>query len=1085
MVLTRKNILQRSISLIMSFVLIVMLMITTTIQVQAADATISNVPATFNVMKPLTETTLETGTQVFLSYRTDNLKGDLATTVAAIVTVTNEQNTSIDYHHGNYTYTIYVDVTFTNSLETFDTCPKGALVSNDGTTWAYYCWQGGRQNMPILAYITDTANGTLTVTMDDTKLHFNKDSLNQTIDQTDIKTITYNYTYDGVEKSGNFTDFTIKPENTTIGANDSDITVTYDLASSEQVVTLPVDYAVYFDVNGGNEQIDTQQIQVMSKVVEPTSPTKDGYTFNYWAKSNEANADEWDFANDTVNSVMTLYAVYKQNQSINANDINVTYGDNATVTPTLGVANSNQDIQYAITSGNDVISIDNTGKITTKKVGNATIKLSVDENDNFTGAEKTINVTVDKRPITVTANNKTITYGDENATLDYVVSTTTPFIEGDTVQNSFTGNITRTDANNNNVGTYTIQKGTLDSANYNINFVNGTYTINKKDITLKAENKTKIYGEDDPELTFALDTNSQMAFGETIASISGKPVREQGENTGEYVISKGTVNNNNYNIRFINGVFTITSKAIKIVAEDKTKIYGDEDPELTYKLAEDSEMAYNESINNLTGSLTREEGNNVGTYKIKQGTLSSDNYDIEFVSADFNITKKDITIIADNQTKVYGDDDPTLTYTLSEDTPMAYDETIADLEGSLTREEGNDVGTYSINQGTVNSDNYNITFKGADFVITKRPIHIFALEYYKYYGDEDPEELNFDLDEKTPLAYNDTMKDAFTGKLGREEGEEVKIYDITKGTLASKNYDFTLTTDNFSIIRRPIKITINDASKIYGDEDPEFTYTIDKKTPLVNNDTAKDAFVGTFIRTEGEDVGEYTISKGDFDSNNYEIEFTNGTLTINKRPITISADNQTKVYGGDEPELTYTISEKTPLVNKDTIDNSITGSLIRTLGKNVGSYDILQGSLDSKNYEIDFVNGLFTITKKPITIYAENKTKEYGKTDPELTYKTDEHLIFGDSLGKDIIITLERVAGEDSGTYAIKANKIESTNYDVTFKEGTLTIGAKPVVVLEVPKTGDNQNPTMAIILMILSVATICVLMKNKISKKQ
>ena len=1077
---------KQKILFLISIMLICALFFNSFMTVKAQTATISDVPATFNVMKPLTETELETGTKVFLSYRNNNLKGDLATTIAAIVTVTNTQNTSIDYHHGSFTYTIYVDVTFTNSLETFDDCPKGALVSNDGKVWEYFCWQGGKQNMPINAYITDTATGTLTVTMDDTKLHFDKDSTNKTVEKSDITSIQYEYTYDGVVKSGNFDTYSIKPDDTTIGTDDPYITVLYDLDNSEQQVTLPVDYAVYFDLHGGTggtDYVESKQYQVASKIIEPSDPTKEGYTFYKWATTNSPDADAWDFANDTVHEVMTLHAIYKQNQSINANDITILYGDTSKLVYTLGIADTNQNIECNIINGNDVIQMDAEGNITTKKVGTATIKISAEENNQYTAAEKTITVTVNKRPITITANNKTKVYGDNEKELDYVISTTTPLVENDTIENSFTGNITREDSTNLNVGTYAIKQGTLASTKYEITFNNGTYTITPKAITISAENKTKIYGEDDPSLTFVLGSNTPMAYNETINNLTGSLTREEGNDVGTYTISQGTLNNANYDITFNNAVFTITQKAITVNAENKTKVYGDNDPELTYVLDENSNMAYNETIaDGFTGSLVREEGNNVGEYTISQGTLTNSNYDITFNNAILTITKKPITIKAETHSKEYGNDDPELTYVLDETTPMAYDDTINDLTGNLIREEGQNVGDYTIYRGTLNNPNYDITYVENQLHIYKRTVMLSVDYLGKIYGDNDPD-FEIVIAENTPLAYNETIENSFEGNVIREKGENVGAYKIKQGTLNNPNYDIKFTDGLLTIKKRPVTIIANEKEQIYGEKELKLDYTVSKETPLVKKDTIKNSFTGELALEENKtnNVGMYIIEQGTLSSDNYDITFEDAVYTIWPRPITIIIDDQTKVYGEKDPKFTYTLDKTTPMAYKETLDDILSGNLIRLIGNNVGTYTIGQGTLldTTENYKLTFKNGTLTITPKPITVIIDNKEKNEGEKDPTFTFTTDTELVKGDKLDKAIKVELTRDAGETPNKYTITAKNIESDNYDVSYTDGILTINKvekpieQPKVVLNTPKTGDTFNPIIAISLMIVSFITI------------
>ena len=105
---------------------------------------------------------------------------------------------------------------------------------------------------------------------------------------------------------------------------------------------------------------------------------------------------------------------------------------------------------------------------------------------------------------------------------------------------------------------------------------------------------------------------------------------------------------------------TISSAPITVTADAKSKEYGAADPELTYKVTAGSLV----SGDSFTGSLTRVAGENVGSYAIKQGTLSAgSNYALTFVGANLTINARPVTVTADAKSKTYGDADPALTYT--------------------------------------------------------------------------------------------------------------------------------------------------------------------------------------------------------------------------------------------------------------------------------------------------------------------------------------------------------------------------------------------------------------------------------------
>ncbi|NML23706.1 T9SS type A sorting domain-containing protein [Pseudoflavitalea sp. G-6-1-2] len=78
------------------------------------------------------------------------------------------------------------------------------------------------------------------------------------------------------------------------------------------------------------------------------------------------------------------------------------------------------------------------------------------------------------------------------------------------------------------------------------------------------------------------------------------------------------------------------------------------------------------------------------------------------------ILAKNVTVTARPATKVYGRADPPLVYDVN---GLLFQET---LSGTLTRDPGNEAGSYAIKQGTLTgSPNYSITYTGNQFVITK------------------------------------------------------------------------------------------------------------------------------------------------------------------------------------------------------------------------------------------------------------------------------------------------------------------------------------------------------------------------------
>src|SRR5207248_9556640 len=142
-----------------------------------------------------------------------------------------------------------------------------------------------------------------------------------------------------------------------------------------------------------------------------------------------------------------------------------------------------------------------------------------------------------------------------------------------------------------------------------------------------------------------------------------------------------------------------------------------------------------------------------------------------------------------------------------------------------------------------------------------------------------------------------------------------------------------------------------------------------------------------------------------------------------------TADAKSKIYGANDPALTYTHGT---LYNGDT-DSVFTGSLSRAAGESVGTYAIDQGTLSAGgNYNIVFTGANLSITARDLTVTADAKSKAYGAADPAFTY-THGALFNGDT-DSVFIGTLARAAGENAGTYAINQGTLSAgSNYNIVF----------------------------------------------------
>src|SRR5439155_3439026 len=117
---------------------------------------------------------------------------------------------------------------------------------------------------------------------------------------------------------------------------------------------------------------------------------------------------------------------------------------------------------------------------------------------------------------------------------------------------------------------------------------------------------------------------------------------------------------------------------------------------------------------------------------------------------------------------------------------------------------------------------------------------------------------------------------------------------------------------------------------------------------------------------------------------NYGVTSTNGTLTVNKAPLSVKANDASRLYGDANPAFTGTLSG---VKNSDNITASYSSSA--TLASAVGTYNIVPSlhDPDSKlgNYEVTSTNGTMTVKKATLSVKADDASRLYGTTNPSFT----------------------------------------------------------------------------------------------------
>ena len=726
-----------------------------------------------------------------------------------------------------------------------------------------------------------------------------------------------------------------------------------------------------------------------------------------------------------------VVSVVKPSQPITltAKNYNKVYGDE---NPTFGFTIAGEDLE-----GTPQITCDATK---TSPVGTypIVIKKGSVTNDQVTYVNGMLTIT--KAPLTISAGNYAKRQGEANPAFK---ATYEGFKNGETESVLTVKPMLGTTVSASTApGEYEVTVSGAEAKNYDISYVKGKLTVNQAEaVTITADNKTIAYGDAIPELTFSV--NGAGLSGSPQISCAATPSSPVG--TYPIVIKKGSVAN--YNDTYVNGTLTITKAPLIISAGNYAKRQGEANPafKATYEGFKNGETESVLTVKPML-STTVSASTAPGEYDVTVSGAEATNYNISYVKGKLIVNQAEaVTITADNKTIVYGEAIPELTFSVNG----------AELSGSpqisCAATSSSPVGTYPIVVKKGSVANYNDTYVNGTLTIAKAPLTISAGNYSKRQGEVNPTfkatYKGFKNGETESVL---TVKPKFstTVNASTAPGE----YDVTVSGAEAKNYDISYVKGKLTVTSATaVIITADDKTITYGEAIPELTYSVDGATlvgtPEITCDVTATSPVGTY---------PIVIKKGSV--TNYNDTYINGTLTITKAPLTISAGNYAKRQGEANPafKATYEGFKNGETESVLTVKPTITTTADETTAP--GKYDVTVGGAEAKNYEISYVQGKLTVNAaESVTVTADNKTITYGDAIPQLTYK-----VSGATLNGMPEITCEATSESPVGTYPIIIKRGSVTNYNDTYVSGTLTIVKAPLTISagNYSKRQGEVNPT-------------------------
>ena len=812
-------------------------------------------------------------------------------------------------------------------------------------------------------------------------------------------------TYAIVVKQGSVKNYNVSFANGTLTVTRAPLTVSAGNYTKKQGEPMPEFKASYNGFKNG----DTEDV-LTKKPVITTTATESSAPGSYPVTVSGAEAQNYDISYQPG----TLTVTEADAVIITAKSYSRTYGDN---NPTF-----EYEVQGAQLDGVPEITCEATKN---SPVGTYAIVVKQGTVKNYNVSFSNGTLTVAKAPLTISAGNYTKKQGDpmpafkasyqgfkNNETED--VLTTKPVITTTATESSAPGE-------------YSVTVSGAEAQNYDISYQPGTLTVTEADaVIITAKSYSRVYGDNNPTLEYEV----QGAQLDGVPEITCEATKDSPVGTYTIVVKQGTVKN--YNVTFANGTLTVTKAPLTISAGNYTKKQGDPMPE--FKASYDG-FKNNETEDVLTKkpviTTTVTESSAPGSYPVTVSGAEAQNYDISYQPGTLTVTEADAVIItAKSYSRVYGDNNPTFEYEVQG----------AQLDGvpEITCEavKNSPVGTYAIvvKQGTVK--NYNVSFANGTLTVTKAPLTISAGNYTKKQGDAMPAfKASY-----TGFKNNET-EDALTKQpvitTTATESSAPGSYPVTVSGAEAQNYDISYQPGTLTVTEADaVIITAKSYSRVYGDNNPTFEYEVQG----AQLDGVPEI---TCEATKGSPVGTYAIVVKQGTVKNYNVTFTNGTLTVTKAPLTVSAGNYTKKQGDPMPEFKASYQG---FKNNDTEDVLTKKPVITTTATESsapGEYPVTVSGAEAQNYDISYQPGTLSVTEADaVIITAKSYSRVYGDNNPTFEYEVQ-----GAQLDGVPEITCEATKNSPVGTYAIVVKQGTVKNYNVTFANGTLTVTKAPLTV--------------------------------------
>jgi hypothetical protein len=443
---------------------------------------------------------------------------------------------------------------------------------------------------------------------------------------------------------------------------------------------------------------------------------------------------------------------------------------------------------------------------------------------------------------------------------------------------------------------------------------------------------------------------------------------------------------------------------------------------------------------------------------------SNPNYDVTPTDDTLHIGPKAAAVTANNQIKTYGDDNPALTATV---TGTVNSDTL-NYTLATTAVKFSGVGDYPITVTLGSNPNYAVTPTDGTLHINPKNASVTASSTSKIYGQTvtfagteftSNGFINGDGVTSVTLMSNGATATATV----TAPGPDYAIVPSAAVGSGLTNYNISYINGTLHVNLKNASVTANDRTKTYG-QTVTFAGTEFSTSGFINGDTVTSvtltsagAAATATVTAPGPNYSIMASNATGSGLGNYNIGYANGTLHVDPKNASVTANNRNKTYG---QTVTFAGTEfsTSGFINGDTVTSvtltSAGAAATATVTAPGPDYAIVPSSAVGTglgNYTIGYNNGTLHINTATLTITATNRSKTFGATyTPHTTPPSVDFTVNG-LLNSDTVTSITLTcpgypasALPQSTPYTVTPSAAVGTglsNYTISYTNGTLTIG--------------------------------------------